>query len=208
MGHEDYLHSEDRAVVVSCYFAHLKHLAVTTFPDNFAQFEVLRPDLLARAIDILFRYRHYLHHVRQTGSDKEKGVRRASGPRTAAWTRRAGLLTLRSHSGSARRIPPAKRKTDAALVRGKHVPAVAGRAVGISVRDNGRSLDREISITASISMTSSSGSSLCSGPASCSSISKIADIVRRLSRCRPSTRAGIVGAPDHSRLASRAVSTH
>lgn len=59
-----YLHSEDRAAVVSRYFAYLKHLAVAAFPDNLAQLEVLRADLLARAIDILFRYRHCLHHVR------------------------------------------------------------------------------------------------------------------------------------------------
>lgn len=58
-----YLHSEDRAGVVSRYFAHLKHLAVAAFSDNFAQFKVLRSDFLVRTIDIMLRYRHRLHHV-------------------------------------------------------------------------------------------------------------------------------------------------
>lgn len=70
-----YLHSEERAAVASRYLAHLKHLAVAAFPDKFAQLEVLRPDLLARAIDILFRYRHSLHHVRRTERrQKQKGI--------------------------------------------------------------------------------------------------------------------------------------
>ena len=67
-----YLHSEDRASVVSRYFAHLKHLVIAAFSNNFAQFEVLRSDLLMRVINIMLRDRHRLHHVRRAGSDKQK----------------------------------------------------------------------------------------------------------------------------------------
>lgn len=53
-----YLHGKDRATVISCYFAHLENLAIAAFPDNFAQLEILRPDLLAFAVNILLAYRH------------------------------------------------------------------------------------------------------------------------------------------------------
>lgn len=75
----NYLHSEDRAAVVSRYFAHLKHLAVSAFPDHLAQFEVLRSDLLARAIDIMLGYRHHVHHVRRAGSDKVEKKKKKKG---------------------------------------------------------------------------------------------------------------------------------
>lgn len=51
-----YLHREDRAPVITRYFTHLKHLAIATLPDNFAQLEVLRSCLLSSSVDILFRY--------------------------------------------------------------------------------------------------------------------------------------------------------
>lgn len=75
-GFRDYLHSENRAAVVSRYFAHLKHLAVAAFPDHLAQFEVLRSDLLARAIDIMLGYRHHVHHVRRAKGRSDKGKKR------------------------------------------------------------------------------------------------------------------------------------
>lgn len=51
-----YLHCEDRAAVIARYFSHLKDLAITTLPNNFTKFEILRSDPFSSAIDILFRY--------------------------------------------------------------------------------------------------------------------------------------------------------
>lgn len=115
-----YLHSEERALVVSGPLAYLENLAVATFPDHFAQLEILRPEPLA--VDIVLTYRHRLHRVRvavwarDVRREKIEKIFRQHG---YAWeargdrvrNTRASLLTLRSHSHPAqRRTPPTERK--------------------------------------------------------------------------------------------------
>lgn len=97
-----YLHGKDRATIISCYFAYLENLAIATFPDNFAQLEILRPDLLAFAIDILLAYRHrfYASHFGIVGRTVKKikkfslttikyTTERGGSERRTAWFRKA-----------------------------------------------------------------------------------------------------------------------
>jgi len=197
-----YLHGKDRATVISCYFAYLENLAVAAFPNNFAQLEILRPDLLAFAVDILLAYRHrfYASHFGIVGRTVKKikkfslttNILRSEeaprdGPRgfarrethTHACPRAREALTHFAISHGSASPSSCKRKTDAALKaftcnRQRYWSEEGDGGSGFSVGE----IPREPrGITVPNSMTSSSSdSSLCSSPASCSSKSKIADI--------------------------------
>lgn len=67
-----YLHRENCATVITRNFTHLKDLAITTLPDNFTKFEILRSSSFPSTIYILFRYRYCFDTFRSSRQCEKK----------------------------------------------------------------------------------------------------------------------------------------